>query len=109
MPQRAGHDRGQGEHAFGPVDGNPLGDRAAEGSPYDVRGVDIMPVEHREGVGGHVRQGVGLLIEIYAAGPPCIAVVEPDHLPTPGDKRTDQLVGPPDSLGRGSHNQQDSR
>ena len=48
------------------VHGKPLGDRPAEGRPGDVRGVDMMPVEHGEGVGRQVGQGVGLSGEIHA-------------------------------------------
>ena len=58
----------------------------------------MVPVEHSDGIGGHFRQGVGSRCEIHAGGPPCVAMVEPDHLPSPRDKRIDQLIGPSDPL-----------
>ena len=51
----------------------------------------------------------GLRGEIHAGRPSRVAMVEPDHLPPPGDERVDQLIGPSDSLRRGAHNQQDRR
>jgi hypothetical protein len=89
VPHGAGHDRGQAEDALGTVDGKPLGDRTAQGCPRDVRGADIVPVEHGDGVGSHVRQGVGPRCEIDAGGPPGVTVVEPDHLASPGGQRVD--------------------
>jgi hypothetical protein len=59
VPHRARHDRGQAEDAPGTVDGQPLGDRTVQGRARDVRGADTVPVEHGDGVGGHVRQGIG--------------------------------------------------
>jgi len=80
------------------VHGKPLTDRAAEGCPRDVRGGDMVPVQHGDGIGRHVRQGVGPRREINAGGPPRVTMVEPDHLPSPADERADQLIGPADPL-----------
>lgn len=78
------------------VRGDPLGDGAAQGRADEVRGVDAVPVQHGEAVGGHVRQRVGVRREVDAVGAAGVAVVEADHLPSSGDQCLHQLVRPAD-------------
>ena len=66
MAKRAAHDHREAKHAPGTMHGQPLGDRAAERYPGDMRGRDVVPVEYGDGIGGHVRQRVRSRGEIHA-------------------------------------------
>ena len=60
------------------VDGEPLDDHPSHGAAHDVRLLAPDRIEHRNGIVGHVGQGVVDAVELGRQTD--VAIVESDHL-----------------------------
>ena len=118
-----GHQRSQRAHPFGALDRQRLGDEAAERGADQVCGIDPEPVEQPGGVGGHVGEQVGRVVELAGVGGPqrrrarrvepgraaAVAVVEANHVQALGCEQLAEAVGPGEHLRTEAHDQEQWR
>src|SRR5690606_21492256 len=109
-----GHDRGEGEHAIGVLDGERLGDHAAHRGAHHVRGLPAERVHQPGRVLGHVLQEVGRgpagsggarVVEMGRQAR--VAVVEPDDVVPLLRELCAEPVVPVDELGAQPHDQKE--